>query len=145
MKKRTAYLIISALLFSITAIGQSNELTEPSSVSRDTKISLQRSIRLDKDSKPEEVIINIKPNTLQIDIYIRSSISEGRLLIELYDPNDTRQGNFTLGTQLSSVKNEVVNGIFQKSLKEPQSGNWKIKISPTEASGEIRISTNVFE
>jgi len=145
MKKRTAYLIISALLFSITAIGQSVEITETSSSSRDTKISLQRSIKLDKDSKPEEVIISIKPNTLQIDIFISSSVSEGRLLIELYDPNNTRQGNFTLGTQLSSVKNEVVNGIFQKSLKEPQAGNWKIKISPTKASGEIRISKNVFE
>ncbi|MFW5658283.1 MAG: hypothetical protein ACOCYF_02440 [Bacteroidota bacterium] len=145
MKKQTAYLVIIALFFSFTALGQSQELKANSAKNSETKVSLQRSIRLEKDSKPEEIIININQNTLQIDLYISSSISEGRLLIELHDPNDTKQGNFTLETQLNSEKKEEVTGIFQKSLKEPLPGNWKVKIIPAETSGNIHISTNIFE
>jgi hypothetical protein len=145
MKKRTAYLIFSAILLSLTAFGQSQEFKEPSSKNSETKVNLKRSIMLEKDSKPEEITINIQQKTLQVDIFISSSVTEGRLLIELYDPNDTKQGNSTLGTQLNSEKREVVNGIFQKSLKEPQPGNWKVKIFPSEASGNINISTNIFE
>lgn len=145
MKKRTAYLIICALIFSVTVFGQNHEKNVSSSKESETKVDLQRTIRLEKDSKPEEIIINIKQKTQRFELMINSSVSYGKLTIEVYDPNDTKQGNFTVGTQFNSEKIEMVNGNIRKSLNEPQTGNWKVKIIPSDATGQIRIQTAIVE
>lgn len=145
MKKGTAYLIICALIFSVTVFGQSHETKVTSSKSAETKVDLQRTIRLEKDSKPEDIIINIKQKTQRFELMINSSVSIGKLTIEVYDPNDTKQGNYTVGTQLNSNKKEMVNGNIRKSLNEPQTGNWKVKIIPSDATGNIKIQTAIIE
>lgn len=67
MKKRTAYLIICALIFSVTVFGQNHEKNVSSSKDSETIVDLQRTIRLEKDSKPEEIIINIKQKTRRFE------------------------------------------------------------------------------
>ncbi len=63
MKKRIAYLIVSALLFSITTFGQSQESKSTSSKSSGTvqrdKVDSLRIISLEKDSKPIEIIYEV--------------------------------------------------------------------------------------
>lgn len=145
MKNLKAYFIISVFIFSFTAFGQSQENKDSSSKSSETKFELQRTIKLEKDSKTEEVIIPIKQKTQKFELMINSSVTIGKLKIELYDPNDIKQGNFTVGTQLNSEKKEIVNGHIQKSLKEPLSGNWKVKIIPTDATGSVKIQILIFE
>jgi len=145
MKNLKAYFIISVFIFSFTAFGQSQEIKDSSSKSSETKFELQRTIKLEKDSKTEEVIIPIKQKTQKFELMINSSVTIGKLKIELYDPNDIKQGNFTVGTQLNSEKKEIVNGNIQKSLKEPLSGNWKVKIIPTDATGSVKIQILIFE
>ncbi|MCK9638760.1 MAG: hypothetical protein M0R39_02535 [Prolixibacteraceae bacterium] len=145
MKTRTAYLVIIALIFSLTVLGQSQEVKVSSSKSSETMEDLQRTIRLEKDSKPEEVIISIKQKTQKFELMIMSSVTYGKITIEVYDPNDTKQGNFTVGTQLNSEKKEMVNGNIRKRLNEPQAGSWKVKIIPSEATGNIRIQTSFVE
>ena len=140
MKNRTAYLIISSLIFSFTAFGQI-----VTSKSSETRVDLQRTIRLEKDSMPEEVIIYIKQKTQRFELLINSSVTIGKLTIEVYDPNDTKQGNFTVGTQLNSEKKEMVNGNIRKLLNEPQTGNWKVKIIPSNATGNVKIQTAIIE
>ncbi len=145
MKKQTAYLIISVLLFTLTALGQNQENDVPSLESSITSVNVNRSIKLDNDSKTEEIIIDIKQNTKKYALLINSSVSDGKLTIEFYDPNGTKQGNFTISTQLDSEKNEKVSGNINKSLTEPQAGKWKIKIIPANATGNINISTAIIE
>lgn len=142
MKTRTAFLTICALIFSLTVFGQSQE-TKTSSKNSNTAIDLQRTIRLEKDSKEEDVIITINQKAKRFELMISSSITLGKLTIELYDPNNIKQGNFTVGTQLDSEKKDTVNGNIRKSLNEPLPGNWKIKIIPTNASGNIKIQTAI--
>jgi hypothetical protein len=69
----------------------------------------------------------------------------GKLTIEVYDPNEVKQGNFTIGKQLDSGKKEMVTGNIVKNLTEPQSGKWKVKIIPSNATGTIVIKTSNFE
>jgi hypothetical protein len=145
MKTRTAYLVIIALIVSLTVLGQSQEIKVPSSKSSETTVDLQRTILLVKDSKPEDVIIDIKQKTQRFEIFITSSVTSGKITIEFYDPNDIKQGNFTVGTQLNSEKKEMVNGNIRKSLNEPQAGSWKVKIIPSEATGNISIRTSTVE
>jgi hypothetical protein len=145
MKTRTAYLFICVLIFTLTASGQNQEINIPSSKGSETRVDLQRIIRLEKDSKPVEVMINIKQKTQRLELSINSRVTIGMLTIEVYDPNDVKQGNFTVGTQLNTDKKEMVNGNIRKSLNEPQHGNWKVKIIPSNATGSVIIQTDVVE
>lgn len=141
---KTAYLIVCALILSLTVFGQSQE-TKDSSKKSETKLNLQRTIKLEKDSKNEDVILSINQKTKRFELMINSSVSYGKLTLELYDPNNTKQGNFTVGTELNSEKKEIVNGNIRKSLVDPLPGDWKIKIIPKDATGMIRIQTAISE
>lgn len=146
MKKRIAYLIVTVLFFSITTFAQSQDLKSTSSTSsgivhRD-RVDSQRNIRLEKDSKSKEIIITIKKKALEFNILINSSVSNGKLTIEIYDPKNEKQGNYTVGTQ---VNNELVKGRIQKSLHLVDPGDWKIKIIPSEATGEIFVETEITD
>lgn len=146
MKKKTSCLIFNFFLLSMTtAWGQNQVSIVTSSKDSQTKVNLERTIFLENNSKTEEVIINIEEQTQRFELMINSSVSAGKLTIEIYDPNGTKQGNFSVGTQLNSDKSEKVNGNIIKSLNEPQTGDWKVKIIPAEATGIIGIRTSFIE
>ncbi|MGB6035346.1 MAG: hypothetical protein WBG42_03695 [Cryomorphaceae bacterium] len=106
---------------------------------------MHRTIELENDSKSADITINIKPSELELNLSINTMVSEGKLTIEVYDPSSTKQGNFTVGTQLESKKKEIVRGNIRKSLTEPLAGNWKVKIIPSNATGRIEIQTFTAE
>ncbi|WP_340152287.1 hypothetical protein [uncultured Marivirga sp.] len=139
MKNHSLVLFTFLLMCSITFYGQSQNNGVSISNKSQTSLDLQRSIILENDSESKEVIINISENTIRFDLIISTSVSGGQLLIEFYSPDNKKQGNFTVGTQLNSIKREMAKGTIRKSLNEPQAGQWKIQIIPTEASGEIEI------
>ncbi|MCP4761503.1 MAG: hypothetical protein GY870_06960 [archaeon] len=145
MKKRASYFIIGILFISLTAFGQNQEKNISTPEKIETKVDLVRTIRLEKDSKTEEVFIEIKEKTKGFQLMINSSVSNGQLTIELYDPNEIKQGNFTIGTQLESEKKEQVNGNIRKSIIEPQFGKWKVKIIPKDVTGNVKINTAIVE
>lgn len=134
-------MIIYGLFVSIEVLGQSVDNDVLLENESHTKVDLQRKIKLENDSKPVEVLITIKDNTQRFEFRISSSINSGKLTIEVYDPFGTRQGYFAVGNQLNSEFEEEANGSIRKSLFEPQSGEWKLKIIPKEATGTIRIAT----
>ncbi|MCU4177049.1 hypothetical protein [Carboxylicivirga sp. N1Y90] len=158
MKKRTSYLIIGILFISLTALGQTKEEAFFSGKDYNakekiffspqgsrTKVDMERTIELEHDSKTEEVFIEIKEKDQQLLLVISSSVRDGKLTIELYDPNNTKQGNYTIETQLQSKKKEQVNGNIRKAINEPQSGNWRVKIIPKDVTGDVKIVTVINE
>lgn len=116
-----------------------NEKTKPTVTF--TRVTFERNITLNNDSKPENVTVTIEPGTETIDLMISSTIETGKLKIELLNPAGIKQGNFTVETQLNGNKRERVAGKLQKSLEEPQPGDWKIKIVPTAVKGSVQIQT----
>lgn len=158
MKERTTYLIVSILFFSIASFAQSkeeaffsgkgktaNEKNFFSSQGSRTKVDMERRIELEHDSKTEEVFIEIKEKDQQLLLLISSSVRDGKLTIELYDPNNIKQGNYTIETQLKSKKGEQVNGNIRKSISEPQTGKWRVKIIPKDVTGDVKIITVLNE
>lgn len=145
MKQRIAYLIMALFLMAFSADGQNQATSIASAANSETNVNLVRTIQLDKDSKTEEVFIEVKPKTQKLQLQINSNIWSGKLTIELYDPGDVKQGNFSIGTQLNSDKKEMVNGNITKVVTEPQAGKWKIKIIPADASGTIRVHSSINE
>ncbi|MEO5601548.1 MAG: hypothetical protein ABIR06_11545 [Cyclobacteriaceae bacterium] len=142
MKNRAARLTFCIFLISFAVWGQKQERNvsvDTSTVRSDTRVTLQREITLDKDSKSEEVILKIEDDVDRFELIINSKVITGNLKIEVYDPKGNKQGTFSVGTQLNGEKSERVNGKISKSLKHPQSGNWKVNIFPTKATGIITI------
>lgn len=144
MKNKLISTIILLVVTAFAVNGQSSGYSY-SYGNADTKVDLQRNISLEKDSKTEEIIIHINKEIKRLHLMINSSVSKGKLIIELYDPNNEIQGNFTIGTQLNSDKKEMVNGNIIKSLKEPVPGKWRVKLIPDNVTGTVKIQTSTNE
>lgn len=140
-----AFSLLSLILFADLTFAQS------------TNVTLQRTISLPGDSKTEEIIVNVDEKLIYLlELSIKSTVSLGKLSIEIYDPKGEKHGNFTVGNQLNSEntisikkqegvtsgKSEIVNGTINKIIREPMIGNWIIKIIPNKARGRINIQSN---
>ena len=106
-----------------------------------TEFMFERSIQLEDCKKNEEVIISIAENTKQFELTINSSVFSGKVTLEIYDSKGKKQGTFSVGTQLNIENAETANGTINKSLLEPEEGDWKVKIIPLNAKGLISIRT----
>jgi len=145
MRNRKIVSIICMFLVSFSVLGQTQANDESFDTESGTSAKLVRSMRLDNDSKSFVVKINIKDNVQRFEFMINSSVHIGKLTIEVYDPKEIKRGNFAVGTQLNSEIEESATGNIRKSLFEPQSGEWKVKIIPVSATGTIHITTKVRE
>lgn len=146
MKNQIVCLAVCVSL-SFATWGQQPETKVPAqapSAKSDTKVSLQRNIKLERDSKSEEVILPIEDDVDVFKLIVTSSVTAGNLKIEVYDPEGNRQGTYSVGTQLNARKPEHVNGNINKALKDPQTGNWKVNIVPAEATGTVTIQTSLY-
>ncbi len=132
--------MVCLFLSSLTVVGQSQITTQSQ-----TNVDLKRNFLLEKDSKSEEVTIEVKSGTKRFNLLVTSSISDGKLTIEVYDPSNTKQGNFIVETLPNSDKKEMATGNIKKTLVEPQAGTWRIKIIPSEATGKISILSAAIE
>lgn len=142
MKNKTGRLTICLFLVSFTAWSQTpvrNISANIPSATSDTRVNLQRDISLEQNSKSREVILNIEENVDRFELAINSSVTAGNLKVEVYDPEGNHQGTFSVGTQLDAESSERVQGNINKSIQNPQAGNWKVSIVPTQATGSIKI------
>ncbi len=144
MKWKSGYLVLSIMLLTTTAWTQ-QKASSKSLSSEQTQLTSERLIELENDSKSQDVVITVAEKTKQFSLLINSSATSGKIKIEIISPNGDSQGNFSVGTQLISVKTELVSGNIRKSLREPQAGDWRIKITPTNAKGTIRINSELTQ
>jgi hypothetical protein len=142
MKKRAVLLVF---LISLTTFAQKqNNETNKTEINQSTNFNFQRTIQLDEHKKNEEIIIKIEKQTKKFELMIDTSVTSGKLTIEIYDSNEKKQGTFSVGTQLNIENSERAQGNINKSLIDPQAGNWKVKIIPINAKGMIQINTASF-
>lgn len=136
--KKAAWLILGISLAYGSAFAQQHAKRSPDDL---TRVNFERTIQLENDSKAEDVILEIEAGTELFDLMIECSLVAGKLVIEVFDPDGVKQGNFSAATQLDSEKQERVQGRFMKTLNDPMPGNWKVKIVPTSARGSIKMAT----
>jgi hypothetical protein len=141
MKNRTTLFAITLLLSFTTFVQAQNNQTIKTEKRQATEFKFLRSIQLEDCKKNEKVIITIAKHTKEFKLMIETSVSSGKLTIEIYDSNDKRQGNFSVGNQLGFENSEHAQGWINKSLTAPEAGEWTVKITPTNAKGIILINT----
>ena len=133
MKIRTILWVLTMLL-SITSFAQTEN-------KQATEFKFQRKIQLENCKNNEEIIISIAEQTKEFKLMIDTSVSEGKVTVEIYDSNEKKQGTFSVGTQLDIQNSEFAKGTINKALLEPEDGNWKVKIISSNAKGIIQINT----
>jgi len=122
-----------------------------------TTFNLERQIILNGESENLEVILSVSEQDNALILKIQSNIQEGELTVEIYDPKNEKQGNYSIGSQLKSTKSnsnknqmekeleargiykEKVQGTITRSIKNPVKGNWVVKIIPKNAKGLVTI------
>ena len=106
-----------------------------------TSISQSRNIELDGSSEREEIKLNVADNVSSLHVGINSTISNGYLTVEIYDPKGKKQGYFSVESQSSSnaKKKETVCGQMSKEISDPDKGDWVIRLLPKNVKGNIAI------
>ena len=114
-----------------------------------TKIS--RTIDLKGEIDKKEIIVAISEKETELTINITTLITEGELLVEIYDPSGEKIGNCSLDCPDSKHKNDKSNDTsiiesascsLSKSFNPPLPGNWKINIHYKKAKGTLNIEVN---
>jgi hypothetical protein len=128
--------IIAILILPILTWAQQQENKASTSLSFD--------VTLDNNSKSEDITFTIEPGTKSFNLRILTSIRAGRVVVEVIDPSNTKQGTFSVGSE-SSAEKKHSSGNFFKSWKEPLAGTWTVKSSPTTAKGFVQVETTFLQ
>ena len=140
MYKLLVFLCASFMLLSLSAIGQQNSNRNSNTNVNDYTQSTTNSLLvLEHDSEEEEFLLDIPDGAKHIQILVDGLVNSGKLVVEIYDPRNKKQGNFSLGTTKQS-KSAQAQGNLSKSVKDPLPGQWKIRIIPEKVTGQININ-----
>lgn len=122
-----------------------------------TQFNIERQIFLNDESENLEIILSVSEQDKSLLLKIQSAIVGGELTIEIYNPKNEKQGNYSISTQLKSaplnsnvdpivnawvvkgLNKETVQGNITRSIKNPVKGNWVVKIIPKKAVGNVKI------
>ena len=145
MYKLLVFLCASFMLLSLSAIGQQNSNRNSNTNVNDytqddyTQTTTNSLLVLEHDSEEKEFLLDIPDGAKHIQILVDGLVTSGKLVVEIYDPRNKKQGNFSLGTSKQS-KSAQAQGNLSKSVKDPLPGQWKIRIIPEKVTGQININ-----
>lgn len=102
-------------------------------------------------------LVNAKPLIFKVTkksallIYINTEISSGTTLIEIFNPNEKKVAELLVEHKTTSGLIEENNffkstsGILNKTISDPEVGNWQIKISSQKSEGIANISVAQYK
>ncbi|WP_034059483.1 hypothetical protein [Lacinutrix jangbogonensis] len=136
-------------LLLLTCITSCNISFGQDSASIESKTTSRRNINFnEKDTQKRESILKVLMGTDQLEIAIRGELTAGKLVIEIYDSNNTKRERFTVENIVDTKKNlnghskkndETVLGEITKKFSSPIYGEWIVKITTTNAVGTLGI------
>lgn len=103
---------------------------------------IEKTIKFKKETRTEEIIIEVKENYSTLDLQITGTINLGKIKVDVVDPDGTTVRKFKVKVSAGDVDKERPFGKISKFLKEPQPGSWKIILTSTKAKGEIKIEAD---
>lgn len=159
--KSKLVLVSSLVILAIASYGQN---TSNHTVSSNTKHEIVLfDINLEENSKIEEAKLNVGKKTKSLFIEIKGSLKEGRVKVQMYDPKgnkwkkdlivDSRYVDevfeYTTDIKYIPVPDSILNskqptlvyvGRFGIAINRPKSGQWKVKVVPEKAIGNVQVS-----
>jgi hypothetical protein len=149
-------LLSSFVIFSLASFGQntSNQFVSSDTVHENVLFE----INLEENSKLEEAFVNVKKSNKILFIDIIGSLEQGQFKIQIYDPKGNQwKKDFVVDSRKDGEVFEFVHqwsvpdsiresnqptliGRVGISIHRPKSGEWKVKLVPEKAIGEVRIN-----
>lgn len=151
-------LLSSFVIFTLASFGQN---TSNHSVSSNTKHEIVLfEINLEENSNLEEAFVNVEKNTKSLFIEIKGSLKKGRFKIQMYDPKGNKwKKDFIVDSRnvgevfeftcrsyipvpdsIRDSKQPTFIGRVGIAINRPKSGQWKVKIVPEKAIGNVQVS-----
>ncbi len=120
----------------------------------ETKLNIQKLIKLNNESEVKEVLIAVQDSVKTLMILVSSNIQAGDVTIEIYDPLGEKHGSFSIGCQPVMFNKSaypkgkstyITNadrayGNLSRSTINPVKGEWKLKITPKNATGSVNLA-----
>lgn len=116
-------------------------------------IQMERSkiITLSTESDKSEVKIPVSDAYNYLKIKVEGQFKQGDVLIEIVDPNGVIKKDLSIKSEVNDSKGnksttrESVNGEMEKTCRNPDKGDWLVRITPKKGVGQIRIySMHIF-
>lgn len=110
---------------------------------------MSRTIEFKGEKNKEEIIYPVGEKDTELSVNINMKISDGELVVELYDPSGEKAGNCSVNCTLSSDDDDDDEGSeknascsFSKSYSPPLPGSWKIIFVNKNAKGTLELEIN---
>jgi hypothetical protein len=159
--KSKLVLLSSLVIFTIASFGQNTSNHSVSSNTKHKNVLLE--INLEENSKLEEAFLNVEKNTKSLFIDINGTLSKGRFKIQMYDPKGNKwKQDIVVDSQYESEVFEyttdkkyiplsdsirasiqptlVFVGRLGIAINRPESGQWKVKVVPEKAIGNVQVN-----
>jgi len=96
-------------------------------------------VELSGETKTRNIPISVEKSIPVLFIIINGEVNSGKVIIEIYDPNNNKLGSFKL--QNNNTNNQTVNNSINKTFKNPTIGEWKVRVDSEKAFGSIAVTT----
>ncbi len=158
--KSKLVLLSSLVIYSLTSFGQNTSNHWLTSVTTQEIVLFE--INLEENTKPEEAFMNVEKKTKSLFIDIKGSLEKGRFKIQMYDPKGNKWKNdFIVDSRYddevfefshkkpitvpdsildSKLPIPIMVGRLYLAIIRPKSGQWKVKIVPEKAIGNVQVS-----
>jgi len=109
------------------------------------KLERSKTLHLDNNSEKTEMPIKVTVEYNYLRVKIQGQIHKGDILIELIDPDGEVQRDFKIEAGSAAAEGidlgdkGYVASEIEKSYREPERGNWTVRIRAENATGQVRI------
>ena len=139
---KSIYVTVLTLFLSFNAFSQNSE-----------QFTTTRNLTFESSSKTQAINVKIPENTGGLYIEITCGVRKGNVTIEIYDPNGTKKGEFSVealetnelekdDSLINFMKNGAI-GEINKGIENPTFGVWKIKFIPENATGQVEMKSTL--
>ncbi|MCE4563677.1 hypothetical protein INQ51_05095 [Maribellus sp. CM-23] len=130
----STFLVITMLFFF-----HSKAQTLPdSAIKEKTQFLINRKIEFSNTSEKQELTIKVNMQNCMLDLEIKSSVNNGELEVEIYDPAGKKQGSFSVGCQINTQPKNTdktkIDDFFngKTTSKNSQANNEEASVTPNK-------------
>lgn len=133
IKKTAAIIILLAIVITVSS-GQEY-----------IRLERSKTLQLSKKSEKTEVIIKVTGDYNYVRIKVQGQVHKGDILVELIDPAGEVRRDFTIKTGSAAAQGislgakGYVAGEMEKAYRDPENGNWLVRVTPEDAEGQLKV------
>lgn len=105
-------------------------------------LTVHKRVLLSNESKAQTVKFEVPEGAYNLQLEVSAQIFVGKLEVVLYDPKGKKMGKLSLGSDEASA-NQFEDGKLDLIFDNAQKGEWKVKITPTKAEGQVDVNSIV--